>query len=256
MTLTQFYTRTNSATPVLKDKWMTKLTEQILIFDADDTLWECNTYFEQAIHSFIDFLHAEHLSREEIREVLDTFERKNGYGARAFARSLVDTYRELATENDPGDEETIERLGLAILEQEMEAIDGVEETLIQLQPHHTLILFTKGDEEEQLIKIGKSRLSRYFEFHIVTHDKTVASYNDVLDSLDLDRTRSWMIGNSMRSDILPALEAGISAIYVPNLHTWHMENVEYAENPDWPGRYLDLKRITQLADHFATESAG
>lgn len=239
-----------------RDKRMTLIQDQTLIFDADDTLWECNTYFEQAIHQFINFLHTEHLSREEIRDVLDTFERKNGYGARAFAKSLVDTYRELATENDPGDEETIERLGLQILEQEMGAIDGVEKTLVRLQPHHTLILFTKGDEEEQLLKINNSRLSTYFEFHVVTHDKTVASYHDVLDSLNLEPQSTWMIGNSMRSDILPALEAGIHAIYVPNPHTWHMENVEYVPNPDWPGQYIALDRITELADHFATASAG
>ncbi len=235
---------------------MPNLTNQTLIFDADDTLWECNTYFEQAIHRFIDFLHTEHLSKEEIREVLDNFERVNGYGARAFAKSMVETYRELATENDPGDEETIERLGLDILEQDMETIPGAEDTLIALRPHHQLILFTKGDEEEQQIKINRSPLSGYFEYHIISHDKTVSTYKEIIEGFNLDEASTWMIGNSMRSDILPALEAGISAIYVPNPHTWHMENTEFTHNAVWPGSFLEVGKITELVNHFAAESAG
>lgn len=231
-------------------------TLQTLIFDADDTLWECNKYFEVAIHRFIDFLHTEHLSRGEIREVLDTFERVNGYGARAFARSLVETYRELATENDPGDEETIERLGLDILEQEMETIPGVQQTLTALRPHHSLMLFTKGDEEEQQLKIKRSALADYFEYYIVTDDKTVATYEDVIDGLNLDKATTWMIGNSMKSDILPALQTGINAIYVPNPHTWHMENTEIDHDPEWPGMFLKLDRIGHLTNHFTNSSTG
>lgn len=234
---------------------MTIYTDQTLLFDADDTLWECNKYFEEAIHTFIDFLHSEHLSREDIREVLDTFERANGYGARAFAKSLVDTYRELATENDPGDEETIEKLGLGILEQQMETIPNVEETLQVLRPHHQLILFTKGDEEEQQLKIARSPLADYFEYHIVTYDKTVGAYQDVIESMDLDPNSTWMIGNSMRSDILPALAAGLSAAYIPNPHTWHMENTEFAQDPSWSGTYLQLENLAQLTRHFESASA-
>lgn len=229
---------------------------QILIFDADDTLWECNTYFEQAIHAFIDMLHSEHLTREAIREVLDTFERKNGYGARAFAQSMVETFRQLAPENDPGDEEKVEKLGLAILEQEMEPIPGVAETLAALRSHHTLLMFTKGDEEEQQIKINRSSLSDFFEFQIITDDKTVATYREIIDGLNLDPASTWMIGNSLRSDIQPALEAGINAIYVPNPHTWHMEHTEIVHDENWPGTYLDIEKIDGLLDYFASTSAG
>lgn len=234
---------------------MNHRTDQTLIFDADDTLWECNTYFEQAIHRFMEFLHSEHLTREAIREVLDTFERANGYGARAFAKSLVETYRELAPENDPGDEETIKKLGLGILDQEMETIPGVEETLVRLRPHHMLILFTKGEEEEQQLKISRSPLAACFDYHIITHDKTMETYQDVVDSLALEPARTWMIGNSMRSDILPALNAGLNAIYVPNPYTWHMENTEFRHDPDWQGTFLEVEKITQLTEFFAAELA-
>lgn len=235
---------------------MERRTNQTLIFDADDTLWECNTYFEQAIHRFIDFLHNEHLDRGEIREVLDTFERINGYGARAFAKSLVETYRELATENDPGDEEMIEQLGLGILEQDMETIPGVKEALVALQPHHTLVLFTKGDEEEQQLKINRSPLASYFEYHIIAHDKTVVTYREIIDGLGFESASSWMIGNSMRSDILPAMEAGINAIYIPNPHTWHMENIEFAHDPSWPGSFLEIESIGMLPELFESGLAG
>ena len=224
---------------------------QTLIFDADDTLWECNTYFEQAIQQFMTFLHSEHLSRESIREVLDNFERENGYGARAFAKSMVQTFRELAPQNDPGDEATIEQLGLAILEQEMEPIPGVAGTLAALQPHHTLLMFTKGDTEEQQIKIRRSSLSAHFQHHIIAQDKTVDTYEDIIREYRLDAATTWMIGNSLRSDIQPALMAGMHALYVPNPHTWHMEHTEIRFDENWPGSYLQLEKITDLLAHFA-----
>ncbi len=233
-----------------------KPANQTLIFDADDTLWECNKYFEDVIHRFIDFLHAEHLGREEIRAVLDTFERANGYGARAFAKSLVETYRELATENNPGDEAMIERLGLSILDEKMETISGAAETLATLRPHHSLLLFTKGDEEEQQLKISRSSLADQFAAHIICDDKTPATYKDIVDSFGLEPDTTWMIGNSLRSDIHPALEAGINAIYIPNPHTWHMEHVEFVHDPSWPGRYLHVEQITDLMDFFATGLPG
>lgn len=226
------------------------LVEQTLIFDADDTLWECNKYFEQSIAEFIDVLETEHLTRDEIRQVLDTFERTNGYGARAFARSLVDTWRHLATENDPGDDERVESLGLRILEQPMETIDGVIPTLTALQDHHTLLLFTKGEEEEQRVKIARSEVGNFFDMHIVTHDKTPDTYEEVVESLGLEKSTCWMIGNSQKSDIQPALEAGINAIYIPNPHTWHMEFLDFAHHHDWGSRYLELETIQDMVKHF------
>lgn len=230
----------------------TPRSNQTLIFDADDTLWECNKYFEQAIHRFIDFLHAEHLSREQIREVLDTFERKNGYGAVAFAKSLRETYRELATANDPGDEAIVERLGLSILDEHMETIEGVAETLVLLKPHHTLYLFTKGDHEEQQLKISRSPLAGEFADHIIEPDKTPETYRDIVSKYGLNPIETWMIGNSLRSDIKPALVAGINAVYIPNPHTWHMEHTDVEHDPSWPGTWLKLETFTDLTAEFTS----
>lgn len=233
---------------------MTLLDEQTLLIDADDTLWECNKYFEEIISEFITFLHAEHLTTEEIRTVLDDFERHNGYGARAFTTSLVETYRHFATENDPGDEAHIEQLGLRLLEQRMETMPGVEATLESLQPHHRLVLFTKGDDEEQRLKIARSDIAHFFELHVVTHDKTVDTYAELIDSLDLDQESTWMIGNSLRSDIQPALAAGLQAIYIPNPHTWHMEHLDSDVHPDWEGKSKELATFANLTTIFTHSS--
>src|SRR5437868_14931026 len=116
-----------------------------LLMDADDTLWENNIYFEQAIHSFMTFLDHSRLSREEVRAVLDEVERLMGYGSVNFTKSLVETYRRLA-EQDPQDEDVqqVRQFGEQIRTQPLHLLEGVRETLEYLSPRHVLILLTKG----------------------------------------------------------------------------------------------------------------
>ena len=125
-----------------------------LLIDADDTLWENNIYFEQAIHAFITFLNHSQLSREEVRAVLDDVERLMGYGSVNFTRSLVETYRRLA-EKDPQDEDIqqVRQFGEQIHSHPFQLLDGVKETLDYLSPRHDLVLLTKGDIEEQKLKV-------------------------------------------------------------------------------------------------------
>src|SRR5215831_10689237 len=121
-----------------------------LLIDADDTLWENKIYFEQAIHAFITFLDHSRLSREEVRAVLDEVERLMGYGAANFTKSLVETYHRLA-ERDLRDEDVkqVRRFGDQVRSQPLQLLPGVRETLAYLSPRHDLILFTKGELEEQ-----------------------------------------------------------------------------------------------------------
>src|SRR5947209_12893523 len=120
-----------------------------LLIDADDTLWENNIYFEQAIHAFITFLNHSQLSREEVRAVLDEMERLMGYGSVNFTRSLVETYRRLAErELQDKDVRQVQQFGEQIRTHPLELIDGVRETLDYLSPRHDLFLITKGDVEE------------------------------------------------------------------------------------------------------------
>src|SRR6266436_7457541 len=128
-----------------------------LLMDADDTLWENNIYFEQAIHAFITFLNHSRLSREEVRAVLDEVERLMGYGSANFTKSLVETYRRLA-EKDLQDEDVqqVRQFGERIRSHPLQLLDGVKETLNYLSPRHDLILLTKGDIEEQKLKFEQS----------------------------------------------------------------------------------------------------
>lgn len=226
------------------------LDAQTLLLDADDTLWENNVYYEQAFDEFVDFLAHEHLSATEIRKVLDRFEMANGFGARAFARSLRDTFAEISGEHDDETLQKVERFGLRILEIDIEIMDGVERTLTALRPHHDLFLFTKGDLEEQQLKIQRSGIGHYFDAHIVAADKKTHTYADIVDSFGLDPERTWMVGNSTKSDIQPALEAGIHAVFIPHAMTWHLEHVDIEHHPGWRGRFEEIERFADLTTLF------
>lgn len=230
-------------------------TRQTLIFDADDTLWENNIYFLAAIDDFLAWLDHAELSRAEIREILDEVELANrgpnGYGARAFARNLRETFRRISPlgENDPRETEA-ELFGLRILEQTMDLLDGVEATLDVLAPEHDLFLLTKGDAEEQRLKVERSGLDRFFSAAIVAHEKSPATYREVIETFDLDIHATWMIGNSPRSDINPALITGMNAVYIPHPRSWHLE-MESLATPREDQTLLELASIRDLAAIFA-----
>jgi putative hydrolase of the HAD superfamily len=225
---------------------------EILIIDGDDTLWENNVHFEQAIEDFIDFLDHSALSRGQVRASLDEIERLNsrvhGYGSAAFARNLRETYERLAErELRPDDLEHVMQLGRRILNVELELLPGVAETLAYLRPRHRLFLFTKGEMEEQRLKVQRSGLADQFEQVVVTKEKDVAGYRDLIRAHAVDAGQAWMIGNSPRSDIIPALEAGLRAVYIPHPHTWRLEQ---ADVPVQDRRVLTLQSFPQLRDHF------
>src|SRR2546430_13265524 len=173
-----------------------------LLIDADDTLWENNIYFEQAIHEFIAFLDHSSLTPEEVRVVLDDVERLMGYGSANFARSLVETYRRLA-EKDLEDEDVqqVREFGEQIRSHPLQLLDGVQETLEYLSARHDLVLLTKGDLEEQKLKVERSGVERFFRQVVVVHEKDVNTYRQILTQSLFEPKETWMIGNSPRSDI-------------------------------------------------------
>lgn len=228
---------------------------QHLIVDADDTLWENNIYFERAFEDFVTFLDQERLTSSEIQVMLDKVEIANrathGYGARAFARSLRDTFQHIVgVPDDHPDLDTAEQLGLRILEDPFDLMEGVAETLAALHTHHTLYLLTKGHENEQRPKVERSGLESRFEAVIVTPEKTPATYQETVDSLAIDPSATWMIGNSPRSDINPALVAGLNAVYIPHPRTWRLEVEELAPPPSSDQQLLQLERFSLLLDIF------
>jgi len=225
---------------------------QHLIIDADDTLWENNIYFERAFDEFCDFLAHSSMSPAEVRAVLDEIETVNnkihGYGTANFARNLTECYHKLA-ERDVRHEDlpTIMSFTEQILHHPMELIPGVAETLEYLSLRHDLTLFTKGNPEEQKLKLDRSGLAIYFGHTAIVKEKDAASYAALIRERQLVRERSWMIGNSPKSDINPALEVGINAVFVPHEHTWRLEHEEVREGN---GRLMRLERFEELKEHF------
>ncbi len=222
---------------------------QHLLIDADDTLWENNIYFEQAIHAFITFLNHSSLTHEEVRAVIDEMEHIMGYGSVNFTRSLVETYRRLA-EKDVRDEDILQvrQFGEQLNQHPLQLIDGVKETLAYLSPRHELILLTKGETTEQKLKVERSGIENYFKHVFIVEEKDVATYQRLEQELQLDSRQTWMIGNSPRSDINPALAAGFNAIYIPHPHTWRLEHEEVHHKGE--EQLLTLSTFTELRSYF------
>jgi putative hydrolase of the HAD superfamily len=225
---------------------------QNLIIDADDTLWENNIYFERAFDDFIEFLRHSTLNGHEIRAILDEIELANikvhGYGAANFGRNLCQCYERLVERAiAPGDLERIMKFAEQIMSEPLEIIDGVPETLQYLASRHDLTLFTKGHAEEQKLKIDRSGLGVWFGHTAIVPEKDAASYARLAAERNLDLRRTWMIGNSPKSDINPALAAGLNAVFVPHDRTWHLEKTDLA---DGPGRVITVERFTDLRRWF------
>ena len=219
------------------------------LIDADDTLWESNIYFEQAIHDFITFLNHSRLSPVEVRAVLDDAERLMGYGAANFTRSLVETYRRLAEKDlHAEDVQQVRQFGERIRSQPLQLLDGVRDTLAYLSARHDLTLLTKGDVEEQKLKVERSGVEGFFRQVVIVPEKDVVAYRRVISEVGVDPKHTWMVGNSPRSDINPALAAGLKAVYIPHPHTWHFEHEEVRNTGD--GRVLTLSTFADLRTYF------
>lgn len=226
---------------------------QTLLIDADDTLWENNIYFEQAIAAFISFLNHHEFTAEQVREVLNEVERecviKHGYGLHSFRHALVDTFERLAVEPlTPALHETIHGFAAAIAEHPIEMFHEVPETLAYLSGRHRLIMLTKGNPTEQSGKVERSGLKDYFTAIEIVAEKDAATYGDLVRKYALAPRTTWMVGNSPKSDINPALAAGLNAIYVPHEMTWVLEKCELADGCD--GRLLTVKNFADLRNHF------
>ena len=230
------------------------LENQALLLDADDTLWENNIYFERAIAAFISFLNHHEYSPEHVREVLNDVERHNilthGYGTQSFAHALVTTFEQLSTEPiTPALHETIHGFAHEIAEHPVEIIAGVAETLEYLAPRHRLILVTKGHITEQNGKIERSGLKPYFNAIEVVTEKNSALYRQLVAKYELDAPSTWMVGNSPKSDINPALAAGLNAVFVPHADTWMLEHEEVGV-PHAKGKLVKVERFSELQRQF------
>jgi putative hydrolase of the HAD superfamily len=227
---------------------------QTLLLDADDTLWENNVYFEQAIAEFISYLNHHTYSRQEVRAILNKVEHETvherGYGAASFQHSLVTCFERLSTEPVTAEKhERIVSFARSIRGHEIELMPGVAEVLPELASRHRLILMTKGDVEEQTDKLVRSGLAHHFSSVEIPREKNPDAYYSVCQKYELAPHATWMVGNSPKSDINPALSAGLHAVFIRHPHTWVLEH-ETVETARSGQHLLELTSFTELAVRF------
>jgi putative hydrolase of the HAD superfamily len=209
-----------------------------LIIDADDTLWENNIYYEQSIAAFVELMATLGFEREEAERAVDAVERERipqvGYAPEEFARSLVFAYQRLCERYGRPVEGNVSsralEIGQEVVEYPIVLLEGVKETLARLSGRFRLLLLTKGERQAQESKLARSGLGRFFDGVHIVPEKNAEVFRDLLARYGMEPKQTWMVGNSPRSDINPAVEAGIGAIYVPHPNTWKLEIENVAES--------------------------
>ena len=202
---------------------------KVIAFDADDTLFVNEPYFEETEKKFCGLME-DYLSHQSLSQELFRTEIQNlpvyGYGIKGFILSMMEAALELSNyQVTPQTMQSIVDIGKEMLNKPVELLDGVEEVLNQLSKTHRLILATKGDLLDQERKLEKSGLIKYFHHIEVMSDKRSCDYQKLLNHLDIEPQQFLMVGNSLKSDILPLVEIGAHAIHVPFHTTWQHEQV-------------------------------
>ena len=226
--------------------------QQVLLIDADDTLWENNIRFERAIAVFEQLLAPLSCPDEEIRRELNRIEegniRRRGYGARRFVASLEETYLKLAgARAEKRVVQEINRLTDLLLSEAIQVYPEVPETLAYLAPRHRLVLLTKGDPQEQVHKLELSGLRQFFAAMEIVPEKDVATLARLVKRYKFPKRSVWVVGNSPRSDINPALAAGLNAVFIPSAHNWELEKEDIRGGP---GTLLVLASFAALRNYF------
>lgn len=221
---------------------------KVIGFDADDTLWVNETYFRDAEVQFAKLL-SQFETENKIDQELFKMEMKNlpvyGYGVKGFVLSMVEMALELS--NNTVSNQTISKIldiGKEMINQEVVLLDGVEEVLKQLSQKYKLIVATKGDLLDQERKLEKSGLLDYFHHIEVLSDKKEANYSKLLNHLEIKPSEFLMVGNSLKSDILPLINIKASAVHVPFHTTWLHEQVNV--NQEESKQYKTIKSLKDL----------
>jgi putative hydrolase of the HAD superfamily len=240
---------------------MTPLTsrfpaEQTLLLDADDTLWENNIYFERAIAAFISCLDHHEYSPDEVRLKLNEVEREtilaHGYGVSSFRQSLITCFERLSHSEDhftASKRELVAGFAQSVIDQEIELLPGVALTLPELGSRHRLILVTKGNHAEQADKFQRSGLQPHFTGVEIPPEKNSAAYHAIVTKYELAPHTTWMIGNSPKSDINPALAAGLHAVLIHHPSTWVLER-EHVNAAPIGQNFLELTAFAALNEYF------
>ncbi len=224
------------------------MTLTTIAFDADDTLWHHERHYHFTQGRFRDLL-AAHADPDHLMERLTEAEKRNighyGYGVKGFTLSMIETAIEV-TGGKVAASVIAEILdsGRELLAHPIETLPGVEETLAALKGHYRLIVITKGELLDQERKLAASGLDRHFDAVEIVSEKDPATYQRIFSRHGDGAERSMMIGNSLKSDIIPALTVGSWAVHVPAQYNW---SLDHAEEPQGHARYKRVERIGEVA---------
>jgi len=219
-----------------------------IAFDADDTLWRNEEIFMAAQEDFIRLLLDYH-SEDYIKSHLSAIQTRNlatfGYGIKGFTLSMIETAIELTEGRILGREiHEIIRLAKAMVSEPIELLPNIESVLQQLQGQFQLMVITKGDLLDQESKLSRSGVAHYFDYVEVVSNKTPEAYEEILSRYQIKKSEFLMIGNSLRSDILPILDIGSHAIHIPYTFTWDHEQVSDSDLEAYPS----IAKLTEIKD--------
>ena len=223
------------------------MTPKIIAFDADDTLWHNEPYFDEAQERFC-VLFQDYASSQEILGLILNHQVKNlplyGFGIKAFTLSMIESALELTNHKISGQNiQKVIQIGKDLLQKPVELLPNVTEVLEQLKGSHKLIVATKGDLKDQHRKLHDSGIGAYFHHIEVMSDKAELDYEKMLGRLDCKAEDFLMIGNSLKSDVLPVLNIGGHAIHIPYHTTWEYEKIDFEIEHD---NFKSFTNITEI----------
>jgi len=223
------------------------MTPKLIAFDADDTLFVNETYFLEIEEKFCGLM-KKYVTHQNISDELFQIEIDNikiyGYGIKAYILSMIEAALKISNTTIPI--EVIEKIvgyGKELLEKPIVLLDGVEETLEALHGKYKLVVATKGDLLDQRRKLHDSGLGKYFHHIEVMSDKQEKDYSDLLKRLDIHPSEFLMIGNSLKSDVLPVLNIGGQAVHIPFHTTWAHERIDFKIEHD---NFYSFEKLTDI----------
>jgi putative hydrolase of the HAD superfamily len=220
---------------------------KIIAFDADDTLFINEPYFEETEKKFC-VLMEDYLTHQGLSQAIFTTQVNNlplyGYGIKGYILSMIEAAIKVSNGTISADfVEKIMQLGKELIEKPIELLDGVEETLQALHGKYKLVVATKGDLKDQQRKLHKSGLGHYFHHIEVMDDKLEINYEKLIKRLDIEPSEFMMIGNSLKSDVLPVLGIGGHAIHIPFHTTWEHERIDHTVEHE---NFRTFEKITDV----------
>ena len=228
------------------------MTLKVIAFDADDTLFINEPYFQETEQKFCGLME-DYLSHQGISQELFKIEIENltiyGYGIKAYILSMIEAAMKIS--NNTISIEIIEKIieyGKELLEKPIVLLDGVEETLKALHGNYKLVVATKGDLLDQRRKLHNSGLGHYFHHIEVMADKQEKDYSDLIKRLEIQPSEFFMIGNSLKSDVLPVLAIGGHAVHIPFHTTWAHERIDHTIEHDNFYSFINIIEVLSLLE--------